>query len=187
MGRYRDEGGRAYRVVNASDLETLRLSTPPDELTLEVLKEGSYLDNALEVDDVVIAARGSELKASVITSPYAGCLAGANLAVLRPARNANDEVIFVDALYLAGLFRTDWMKLQLSKFYLQSSQVQIVTIKQLRELAFPLPTLEVQRRFAELFLTFETYTETVTQTLEGRRQLIEAVLQTTLEGTHADA
>lgn len=163
------------------------LSTPPDELTLEVLKEGGYQDNGLEVNDVVIAARGSELKASVITPPYAGCLAGANLAVLRPARNANNEVIFVDPFYLAGLFRTDWMRLRMSKFYMQSSQVQLVTIKQLRELELPLPHLEVQRQFAELFLTFEDYTRTVSASLESRRHLIEAALQTTLGDTHADA
>ena len=191
LSRYRDEGGRAYRVVNASDLETLELSVPRDELTLEVLKEGSYLDNALEPGDVLIAARGEELKASVVTEPYAGCLAGANLAVLRPARNADGEVIFVEPFYLAGLFRTDWMKGRLSGLYMQSSQVQLVTVKQLRELELPLPPLEVQRRFAELFLTFEDYAKTLSEALYGRRQLIEAALQTTLGNTqgdtHADA
>lgn len=186
LSRYRDEGGRDYRVINASDLENLTLSTPPDELTLEVLKGGSYEENLLEVDDVVIASRGSDLKASVITPPYAGCLAGANLAVFRPAKNANSEVIFLDPFYLAGLFRSDWMRRRMSGLYMQSSQVQLVTLKQLRELELPLPPLEVQRQFAELFLLFEDYAQTISETLQGRRHLVEAALQNTLGDNHAD-
>ena len=186
LSRYRDEGGELYQVLNASDLETLVLSQPRAALTTEVLKPGPYKGYALQADDVLVATRGNELKASVVTNALEGVLAGANLTVVRPAKNAEGDFILLHPMYLAGLFRTDWLKHRLVSFYLQSSQVQILTVKQLGELELPIPPLETQIALADLFLAFESYTQLTADVTESKRQLLEAALQKTLGESHAD-
>ena len=187
LSRYRTDHGDEYHVINASDLSTLLLATPLEDLAVERLAEGNYLKNSLQADDVLIAARGSELRASVVTPQHAGCLAGANLTVFRPLKNARGHFSFVHPLYLAGLFGSQWMKGLLTRIYMQSSNVQLVTLKQLKELELPLPPLDLQALLADLFLTFEDYGKTLSETLEARGQLVEAALQRILGDSHADA
>lgn len=186
LSRYRDEGGELYQILNASDLEAIVLNQPREELTSEALKPGPYKDYTLRTDDILIATRGNDLKASVVPEAFEGALAGANLTVVRPLKNARGEFASLHPVYLAGLFRTDWLKNRLASFYLQSSQVQILTVKQLRELELPIPPLETQTILADLFLAFENYVQLTADLTEGKRQLLEAALQKTLGDSHAD-
>jgi len=186
LSRYRDEGGERYQVLNASDLETIVLNQPREALTSEALKPGPYKGYALQAGDVLIATRGNELKASVVPEAFEGALAGANLTVVRPAKNAKGDFMYLHPVYLAGLFRTDWLKTRLASFYLQSSQVQILTVKQLRELELPTPPLKTQIVLADLFLAFESYAQLTADVTESKRQLLEAALQKTLGDSHAD-
>lgn len=186
LSRYRDEGGELYQVLNASDLGAIVLNQPREVMTTEALKPGPYKDYALRADDILIATRGNDLKASVVPEAFEGALAGANLTVVRPVKNARGDFMSLHPVYLAGLFRTDWLKHRLASFYLQSSQVQILTVKQLRELELPLPPLGTQAILADLFLAFESYAELTAELVEGKRQLLEAALQKTLGESHAD-
>lgn len=174
--RYQDDDVAPYRMVNVRNLDGLSVDSDLSEEQLRREIPEQYL---LRQGDVVVALRGSTLKASVVPNEAADSLASQNLAVIRPQPT-------VDAVFLAGLLRSRWIQRILSGLYVQSGvqaqAVPVLTVKQLRELEIPLPSLEEQQKLAAAFLAAEQL-ERVTAEINATHQtLVEAALARTLGG-----
>lgn len=169
--RYQDGGLVPYRVVNVRNLEGLTIE---GFLSEEMLREHGLPDQQqLKAGDVAVALRGASLKASVVPSAVAGSLASQNLAVIRPLPT-------VDPIFLAGLLRSRWIQRILASLYVQSGiqaqAVQVLTVKQLRELEIPLPTLEEQRTMATGFQEMEQLERLTSAIIATQQTLVEAAL-----------
>ncbi|MDB9374754.1 restriction endonuclease subunit S [Nodularia sphaerocarpa] len=172
LNRYQDDQGSQERIINSRNLENIYIDNDLSMLKLDSSKLSQY---RLHIDDVVIAIRGTPLKASVVTDKVQGSLASQNLAVLRPTAQINP-------IYLAVFMRSKWLEKHLVTLYSQSSGTQLLKISQLRALEIPLPHLNKQNKLAELFLAAERYTKITLETLEIRNSLTQSIFSQILEG-----
>lgn len=177
VARYQGEDLVPYQMVNVRNLEGLFVE---GDLSEEALRRYDIPEHYfLRAGDVVIALRGSTLKASVVPTGISGALASQNLAVVRPGTE-------LDSIFLAGLLRSRWMHRILSGLYVQSGvqayAVSVLTVKQLRELEIPLPSLEDQQKLAEVFQTLEHLQIVTSDILASNQNLAEAALASILGG-----
>lgn len=166
LSRYQDEQGSLERIINSRDLEQLHIGS---NLSMVNLSASNLSQYRLQAGDVVVAIRGTPLKASVVTDETQNSLAGQNLAVLRP--NAD-----INPVYLAVLMRSLWLQQQLNTLYSQSSGTKLLKISQLREIKIPVPNLKTQNQLAQLFLTTERYTRISLEAIETRNRLAHLAL-----------
>ena len=81
---------------------------------------------------------------------------------------------------LAIVLRSQWMSEHLKKLYFGST-IKMINISQLSALEIPLPTLGIQKELAKLFLSAEKAKQAAFSTLETRQQILEYILDKTLE------
>ncbi|MGE5657044.1 MAG: restriction endonuclease subunit S [Actinomycetota bacterium] len=172
LSRYRDDEGAQERIVNARNLDQLYIE---GDLSLEQLRVSNLAQYQLKTDDVVIAIRGTPVKAAVVTPEVEGSLAGQNLAVLRP------QVKYIHPVYLAVVLCSKWLEQSLATLYGQSSATQLISIAELRKLLIPLPDLATQKKIAQLFISAERARKITLEALEARQRLTEFTLFQILE------
>jgi restriction endonuclease S subunit len=172
LSRYRNDEGAQERIVNARNLDQLYIE---GDLSIEQLRVSNLAQYQLKTDDVVIAIRGTPIKAAVVTPEVEGSLAGQNLAMLRP--KSKD----INPLYLAVVLCSKWLERSLATLYGQSSATQLISIAQLRKLQIPIPDLATQNKIAELFLSAERARKITLEALETRQRLTEFTLFQILE------
>lgn len=119
---------------------------------------------------MVIAIRGTPLKASVVTEQLQGSVAGQNLAVLRLRQEK------VNPVYLAVVMRSEWLAQSLEKYYASSTGTQLIKLTQLRKLKIPLPDLATQDKLAQLFLSTERANRITLEKIETRQKQTEFIL-----------
>jgi restriction endonuclease S subunit len=130
----------------------------------------------LRKDDILISLRNKPLRASVIESDQTNLIAGSNLAVLRPDVN-------FEPVYFAGLLRSEYGQRLIESLFSKSSMTPLIKLSELKELAIPLPSLEVQRHLAALMLAAERAEQTDLERIQTRQTIIEATLIKTLGRT----
>ena len=171
ISRYKDEAGQPVFIVNVKDLENLYINHVPEKITISGLSKINHY--RLLKNDVVIAIRGTLLKSSVVTAESEGSIAGPNVAVFRPK---NLEIL--NPAYIAVLLCSEWSQKFLKNY--SSTTLPSIRVSELREIEIPLPEKNIQNKFVELFLLYESYTELSKNALNARRQLIESSLLKTL-------
>jgi len=175
LSRYQSAEGSDERIVNVRDLDQLYLKDK-DSLSQTQLDASDIGRYRLHTNDVVIAIRGTLLKASVVKEEVQGSVAGQNVAVFQP------KLDMVNPLYVAVLMRSEWLKQSLNVLQRQSTTtLPAIRISQLRELKIPLPELSIQKQIAQLFLSAEHAKKIAQETLEVRQKLIEFSLFQILE------
>jgi len=174
LSRYKDELERSsplgspHKIVNLSDLEKLYIDS---KNLKEVQVKLPKTHDLLKTGDVVIALRGANLKASVVTKEVEEslALAGQNLAVLRPKE-------IIKPLYLAIVMRSQWIEKRLARLYIQSTGTQLIRLSQLRDLEIPVPDLETQEKIAQFFLATEKATDKAQEAIKIRQKLAQSTL-----------
>jgi restriction endonuclease S subunit len=176
LSRYNSDSGSAYRVINVGDLESLYVKNFQNEARLDIPDIHRY---QLFEDDVVIAIRGTLLKASVVTADSKGSICNQNTVFFR--LNENKEK--VNPLYLAALFRSDYFKQEVSAKYQRSTtSLSAIRVTDVRALKIPMPTLDTQNQLAQLFLSMEK--EVTLSMLESRQKLAEIGLLKAIKYNH---
>ncbi len=170
LSRYSAEDGEFSKaLVQNRHLEDLYVATDLEQVRLNVTNIKRY---ELQLNDVVVS-RSFPLKASLVNQQVAGSLAGQNLVVLRPENQ-------IDSLYLAVVLRSQWMSEHLNKLYFGST-IKMINISQLSNLEIPLPSILIQKKLAQLFLSAAKAQEATLAALETRNQILEYILDKTLE------
>ncbi len=118
--------------IDASELEEIRIQNP--------VRLASY---ATQDGDVVIAARGTQLKVAVVAGDVAGAILGATLIGVRPGNEIQPEVI------LAYLRSTAGQAALMSRLRSATGQVAL-TARDVGEIEIPLPSAEVQQVIVKL-------------------------------------
>ena len=170
LSRYISEDGEFSKpLVQNRHLEDLYVASNLEQVQLSVTNIERY---ELQLNDVVVS-RSFPLKASLVNQQVAGSLAGQNLVVLRPENQ-------IDSLYLAVVLRSQWMSEHLNKLYFGST-IKMINISQLSNLEIPLPSILIQKKLAQLFLSAAKAQEATLAALETRNQILEYILDKTLE------
>lgn len=176
INRYQDDKGSSRRIVNIGNLEKLHVGGNLSETKLSTSNIERY---QLHEGDVVIAVRGAQFKASVVTNETRGSVAGQNVAFFRPESKAK-----IDSAYLAVLMRSpQWLEKSLNILNRQfSTSLQAIRISELRELKIPLPDLLTQKQIATLFLSTEHFVKTTEELIDTKKRLTELTILKILEG-----
>jgi len=170
LSRHEAEDGEFSKsLVQNRHLEDIYIATELKQVRLNVSDIERY---ELQLNDVVVS-RSFPLKASLVNQQAVGSLAGQNILVLRSKAQ-------IDSLYLAIVLRSQWMSEHLKKLYFGST-IKMINISQLSALEIPLPTLGIQKELAKLFLSAEKAKQAAFSTLETRQQILEYILDKTLE------
>jgi restriction endonuclease S subunit len=174
--RYQSDEGSSQHIVNVRDLEQLCLRNR-DSFSQAQLKWPDIERYQVHTDDVVIAIRGTLLKASVVKDEVQGSVAGQNVAVFRPNLDK------VNPLYIAVLMRSKWLKQSLNTLQGQSTTtLPAIRVSQLRTIEIPLPTLSTQNQIAQLFLLAERNAKILQEELDTQKNIVEFTLFQILEG-----
>ncbi|OKH35016.1 hypothetical protein NIES2101_38095 [Calothrix sp. HK-06] len=176
LNRYQDDKGSSRRIVNIGNLEKLHVGGNLSETKLSTSNIERY---QLHEGDVVIAVRGAQFKASVVTNETQGSIAGQNVAFFRPEPKAE-----IDSAYLAVLMRSpQWLEKSLNILNRQSStSLQSIKVSELRELKIPLPDLSTQKQIAKLFLSTESFVKTTEDLINSKKRLTELTILQIVEG-----
>lgn len=174
LSRYKTELGEITKpIVQIRNLSYPFVESDLEEVRLSVSDVKRY---ELKKDDIVVAHRGPEMKASVVSEDTVGSLAGQNLLSMRPKPGEG-----LDSLYVAVILRSQWMDRTLAGLYSTTVGTKMITISDLSNLQFPVPDLKIQRKIAELFLYAEETAKLTLKIIETRKNLIEAILIDMLE------
>lgn len=178
LSRYSSDFGGTYRVINVGDLESLYVKNVQNEARLDISSIHRY---QLREDDVVIAIRGTLLKASVVTADSKGSICNQNTVFFRLSENKEQ----VNPLYLAALFRSDYFKQEVSANYQRSTtSLSAIRVSDVRALEIPIPNLDIQNQLAQLFLSIEKVKEVTLSALESRQKLAEIGLLNAIKYNH---
>lgn len=170
LSRHAAEDGEFSKpLVQNRHLEDLYIAADLEQVRLNKCDIERY---ELQQNDVVVS-RSFPLKASLVNRRVAGSLAGQNIVILRPKAQ-------IDSLYLAIVLRSQWMSDHLKKLYFGST-IKMINISQLSALEIPLPSLATQNELAQLFLSAERAKQAAFSALETRQQILEYILDKTLE------
>ena len=178
INRYQDDKGSSKLIVNIGNLEKLYVGGNLSETKLSTSNIERY---QLHEGDVVIAVRGAQFKASVVTNETQGSIAGQNVAFFRPEPKAE-----IDSAYLAVLMRSpQWLEKSLNINILNrqsSTSLQSIKVSELRELKIPLPDLSTQKQIAKLFLSTESFVKTTEDLINSKKRLTELTILQIVEG-----
>lgn len=98
-------------------------------------------------DDVLIAARSTRVRASVVPGNLAGAIFNSTLVVVR-CGPADDRAL--EPELLAAFLRHDRGQAALDRVVRTSSDVRVVTVRSLEEMEVPVPSREIQAQLVEL-------------------------------------
>ena len=176
LSRYQDEKGHIGRIVNVGNLEKLYIEGNLDKTQLTTSNIERY---QLLEGDVVIAIRGMQYKASVVTTEAQKSIAGQNVAFFRLYSKEK-----IDSTYLAVLMRSEkWLEKSLNILNRQSStSFRLIRVSELRKLRIPLPDMTTQKQIAQLFLTTERFIKNIEELLDTRKKITELTILEILEG-----
>lgn len=156
-----------YSIINVRNLERLHVS---GDVSVQLLKATGQLEgHRLRTGDLLISQRNQPLRASLVTPEQGGAIAGQNLAVFRPYPE-------IDAVYLAGLLRSALGQKLAEPHIKQSTAVTLLSLKDLGGLCVPVPSLEEQKKLAELMLVAEEVEQLAYKTIASRRSVFESIL-----------
>ncbi len=160
------EGAGNIAVIHLGSLgDTGILLTDVQWIPEEVANLPRY---GIEIDDVLLACRGTNFKATPVRQlPYPS-IASANLVIIRPGEE-------VYGTYLALFLRSALGRRLLESFRRGGGLINL-NIKDLRTLPIPLPPLEVQRELAaDYFDALDAYEQTIHEATTALHAAVEDV------------
>lgn len=166
LSRFRHEGGNSLRVIQIRNLDKLEVASDLEEEKYLGEKVATY---RVEVGQVLVSLRANPVKASVVPEPLKGCLAGSNLAIVKPRQD-------VDPYYLAGLIRSDFINRRLSNL-IGGTVIPSLSVAVLRKAELPAVSAEYQSLLADAFRALDNYATLAAKVTERRGVRLEAQLE----------
>lgn len=130
---------------------------------------------AVRTDDVLVTGRGTTLKFGLVGDATAGAIASGNVIIIRPGPATVGGALF--AILSSEVFRPKIEILRRGATTLLS-----LSPKDLAKLEIDLPTLDEQRRIAELVSDAQTAYRTAIEAAEIRRTLVRRLIDARLFG-----
>jgi hypothetical protein len=163
-------GSTLVRILQARDVKA-RLA-PPDELQEFAVPETSDLDRyRLRTSDIVVTARGVEVRAAVAPPAHDGIVVGPNLIVIRPGPEITPEL-------MAILLRHPITQRSLLSGRTGSNTAGF-TVRELKNIKIAVPEAAVQHRLVEITEVAMAYHSAALKAAELRREVAgDLVLQT---------
>ena len=166
------EAFRSVRIVGLRDIG--RQITPPTELEeARVSETDDSSRSALRPGDVVVTARGSNVRAAVATPEHEGVLAGSNLIVIRLEADIPPEMI-------AAYLRHPEISARLLRDFVGSSTAGF-TIDSLRRIELELTAPDCAAQLAELVKRVDAYADHQRKVIELRQTAADEAIFTHLE------
>lgn len=143
------------------------------------LRQSTNVEQAkLRTGDLLIAVRGSLLKAAIVEHHTAAVFASANLSVIRPTPE------LVDSYFLLGWFQ-HYIQTATSNSIRRSTTGQLsITQKDLSNLQIDLPEMSAQRSIAKEIKSFIHLRKLQQEISQQYEQVASAYLQSTFESPH---
>jgi hypothetical protein len=141
---------RSARVVGLRDVGR-RISPAAEIEEVQVAETDDVARSALQVGDIVVTARGANVRAAVATSDHEGLLAGPNLIVVRLGGGAPPEMI-------AAYLRHPEVSARLLRDFVGTSTGGI-TIESLRRVELAMTDSDCAARLSELVQRIDAYAE----------------------------
>ena len=168
LSRLRSQHGKAYPVIQISNLASLELGADGTELEQETFDPDRVAKHRVQEGQVLVSLRSESVKSSVIPPAYSSAVVGTNIAIVRPVGR-------VSPYYLAALFRSNFMNSRL-RGLIGGTVIPSLSVKQLREFKIPVVEYHDQLTIVEAFRALEDYVR-VTRQLGVQQQLrLEACL-----------
>lgn len=134
--------GHFPMLIRAGDIQSRGLRRPKLALTNGILW-GKAASKAVKVEDVLITVGGSIGKVGLTPDWAEGDLPSTNVSAIRPSSRGS----VVSSHYLASLLASESYQNWLSG-HARGSVIQHLSIRTLRNLPFPIPSLQIQERVA---------------------------------------
>ncbi|MBV6418699.1 MAG: hypothetical protein CMLOHMNK_03629 [Steroidobacteraceae bacterium] len=163
------EGGEIVPMVNVRDVGPHGIA-PVDALEHMSLSKGSRAERyTLRAGDVVVTARGPQLKAAVVTAKTAGALASANLLVVR----LTPELL---PTTLVGFLWSAAGAAQIKELSRSATSMLSLNAKALGLLRLPVPPIAIQERLADLISSAEQVEASAQRALQIRKRVTQALI-----------
>lgn len=147
LSRLRSDQGKEFDIIQVADLDLLAYGA---ELSAERLWPDQT--PTVQPDNVLLSLRGSPIRAAVVPEKMAGCVASPNIAVLNikhPKKGEHDRG-GIDPHFLAGLLSSTYMR-NYFKAYSDGGAVTSLSVRRVREVEVPIPSVYLQDNFAAAF------------------------------------
>jgi restriction endonuclease S subunit len=163
-----EDGDRRVPLINVRDVDDGRVLSRSTLATRSVSADADLDRYEVKSNDVVIAARGTQIKVALVGSESAGAILSANLISIRTKADLLPEVLIA---YLAG---PEGRAALLGRGR-SSTSALLLTPKAIGTMSVPVPPADVQVQIAEFFRAAEdTYVSAITAA-EQRRAVARAV------------
>lgn len=156
--------GEEFPVINLRDIENGRVASL-DKLSLSPLPSGAAADKSRVADgDVLVACRGTLLKAAVVDPETAGAYASSNLLIIRPGHEILPRV-------LVALLQSPQTQDELKSRSRSSGPAISLSAKDIADILVPIPPMDIQVKISSLLEAIEENYRASLDTAEFRRHL----------------
>jgi hypothetical protein len=147
LSRLRNDQGKEFDVIQVADLDLLAYGAA---LSTERLSPDQT--PTVQPDNVLLSLRGSPIRAAVVPEKMAGSVASPNIAVLnlKPPKKGEYDREGIDPHFLAGLLSSEYMRNHF-KAYSDGGAVTSLSVRKLREVEIPIPSVYLRDTFAAAF------------------------------------
>lgn len=174
LSKGREAGGADYRVIQVKDLSTTGDIALLDELDAVQLPPAAKR-SIVNPGDVLLAARGTQMKAALVPEALAGAVATSNLLHIRP----EPQVVLPEVLVAFFLGR-DGQEMLAARS--QGTAIRSLTVSAIAEMPVPVPDITTQRKISAMWRAASTYRREAAVAAHARWRLGVRVVEELLAG-----
>ena len=171
--RLRTEASVPIPVLKVRDLN--HAHEPSWKLgTVEVPRPDRLESHRTRTRDIVVTARGTNLKVALVPDRWNGALVDWNLIVIRPGSRVRPEL-------LVGFLQSPAGRRAMDR-RLTGTSLLMLTVKNLEEIEIPVPPLDQQERLVQLLQSADRQYESAIAAAELRRRIAQKVAWDAMKG-----
>jgi hypothetical protein len=174
LSKGRGAGGTDYPVIQVKDLSTTGDVAPLDELDAVQLPPTAQRSMVKE-GDVLLAARGTQMKAALVPEALNGAVATSNLLHIRP-----EPQLILPEVLVAFLLGRDGQEMLAARS--QGTAIRSLTVSAIAEMPVPVLDMATQRMISAMWRAASTYRHDAALAADARWRLGVRVVEELLAG-----
>jgi hypothetical protein len=174
LSKGRGAGGAEHRVVQVKDLHTTGDIAPLDELD-PVQVPLTAQRSMVKAGDVLLTARGTQMKAALVPEALNGAVATSNLLHIRP-----EPQLLLPEVLVAFLLGRDGQEMLAARS--QGTAIRSLTVSAITEMPVPVPDMGTQRKIAAMWRAASTYRHEAALASDARWRLGVRVVEELFAG-----
>jgi hypothetical protein len=179
LSKSRGVAGAEHRVIQVKDLRTTGDIAPLDELDAVQLPPTAQR-SMVRPGDVLLAARGTQMKSALVPQALSGAVATSNLLHIRP----EPELLMPEVLVAFLLGREGQEQLAARS---QGTAIRSLTVSAISEMQVPVPDMATQQRISAMWRATSTYRREAALAADARWRLGVRVVEELLAGRRVTA